>query len=63
VTEKQEFDFSRLANAAIFIPTPTQTTTYGVGPVVGLDTRLKLTDHVLLVPGVRLHNIRDNASS
>lgn len=45
------------------LPTSTRTITYGVGPVVGIDARLDLTDHVMLVPGIRLQGIGRNAAS
>jgi len=41
----------------IVVPNSTRTTTYGAGPVAGLEARVRLTDHVLLMPGVRLHGI------
>jgi hypothetical protein len=60
VTETQAFDFSRLPILIFIAPISTRTITYGVGPVVGVDARLDLTEHVMLVPGVRLHGIDDN---
>ena len=33
----------------------TRTTQYGVGPVVGLEARIGMTEHARLVAGVRLH--------
>lgn len=35
----------------------TRTVTYRVGPVVGIEGRIALTDHVRLVPGVRLYGM------
>jgi hypothetical protein len=32
----------------------TSTRTYEVGPLVGIDARIRMTDHLRLVPGVRL---------
>lgn len=32
----------------------TSTRSYGVGPLVGMDARIRMTDHLQLVPGVRL---------
>lgn len=32
----------------------TSTRSYGVGPLVGMDARIRMTDHLRLVPGVRL---------
>jgi len=40
-----------------FVPTATRTIDYGVGPVVGMEGRVALTDHVQLVPGIRLYGI------
>jgi hypothetical protein len=34
-----------------------RTTTYGLAPVVGFEARIALTDHIRLVPGVRLQGI------
>ena len=41
-------------------PTLSKTVSYGVRPLVGFEVRIDLTDHVELVPGVRLHGL-DNA--
>jgi len=35
----------------------TNSTAYGVGPFVGVESRIGLTDHAQLVPGVRLHGV------
>jgi hypothetical protein len=35
----------------------TRTITYGVGPVVGMEARIGLTDHVRLIPAIRLHGV------
>jgi hypothetical protein len=43
--------------AGTVVPNSTRTITYGVGPVAGMEARIGLTDHVSLVPGVRLHGI------
>jgi hypothetical protein len=56
VVEDLEFQFTRRI-ATIVIPNSTRTITYGVGPVAGIEGRIALTDHVRLVPGVRLHSI------
>lgn len=48
---------------AIVVPASTRTTTYGAGPVVGLEARVRLTDHVRLLPGVRLHGIGGDAGT
>jgi hypothetical protein len=38
-------------------PSETRVTHYGTGPVVGLEARIALTEHVRLIPGLRLHHI------
>ena len=38
-------------------PTVTKTVTYGVRPLAGFEARIGLTDHVDLVPGVRLQGL------
>ena len=56
VTEKFEFgDGPRVAG--LIVPGPTITTTYGMGPLVGWEARIALTDHVFVVPGVRLAGV------
>jgi hypothetical protein len=32
-------------------------TEYGVGPVAGIEARIRMTEHVRLVPGVRIHGL------
>jgi hypothetical protein len=39
------------------IPWRTKTVTYGVRPLAGLEARIGLTDHIDLVPGIRLHGL------
>jgi len=41
----------------VFPPSLTETMTYTAGPLAGVEARIALTDHVQLVPGVRLHGI------
>jgi hypothetical protein len=54
VTERVSYRFP--VRTGIVLPTSvTRTTMYGVGPVVGLEARVSLTEHVMIVPGVRLH--------
>lgn len=55
--EKMQFSFGPRAGLAptIVVPNSTRTTTYGAGPVAGLEARVRLTDHVFLLPGIRLH--------
>jgi hypothetical protein len=57
----EEASFEITARAAILppiiIPHSVRTTTYGLAPVVGVEARIALTDHIRLVPGVRLQGI------
>ena len=58
VVREIEFGIPRgfLAAGRPFIPSyKTRTTQYGVGPVVGAEGRVGMTEHVRLVAGVRLH--------
>ena len=41
----------------VFPPSVTKTTAYDVGAFAGIEGRIGLTEHVQLVPGVRLHGI------
>jgi opacity protein-like surface antigen len=41
----------------VFPPFDTKTVTYGVRPLAGFEARIELTDHVELVPGLRLHGL------
>jgi hypothetical protein len=41
----------------IGFPALTKTITYGVRPLAGFEARIKLTDQVDLVPGIRLHGL------
>ena len=59
VVEDVNFQFGRRTIAIIF-PTSTRTISYDVGPVVGIEARIGLTDHVRLVPGVRLQSLGGN---
>jgi hypothetical protein len=61
VVEDLDFQFVRRI-ATIVVPNSTRTITYGVGPVAGLEGRISLTDHVRLVPGVRLLTIAGSGS-
>ncbi len=38
-------------------PVLTSSTLYGVRPFVGVESRIAMTDHLQLVPGVRLHGL------
>jgi len=39
------------------LPRSTRTTEYSVGPMVGVEARVGMSDHLRLVPGVRLHGL------
>jgi hypothetical protein len=39
------------------LPASTKTVSYGVRPLAGLEARIELTEHVDLVPGLRLHGL------
>ena len=54
------FNFSGPRLAAIILPASTRTTMYGVGPLAGVDARIELTDHLRLVPGIRLQTVGGN---
>jgi hypothetical protein len=41
----------------VVIPSLTKTVTYGVRPLAGFEARIGLTEHVDLVPGMRLHGL------
>ena len=40
------------------LPRSTRTTEYSVGPMVGVEARVGMSDHLRLVPGVRLHALQ-----
>jgi len=56
VVEEARFQFTRAA-VGIIVPNSTRTISYSTGPVAGFEARIALTDHVRLVPGVRLQTI------
>jgi hypothetical protein len=60
----EEVDFSLAPRGGILpiiAPTSTRTTTYGAGPVAGLEARLTLTTRAFLIPGIRLHGTSSQA--
>ena len=59
IAEHVEFAFTRRP-IGIILPTSARTTMYRVGPLVGVEGRIRLTDHVIFVPGVRLQGIGGN---
>ena len=56
VVEEVTFQFNRRP-AGLIVPTSTRTVSYDVAPVVGMEARIGLTDHVRLVPGIRLQGV------
>lgn len=62
MVEEMEFELtSRAGVAPIVFPTSTRTTTYGTGPVAGVEARVQLTARAMLMPGVRLHGVGGDA--
>ena len=61
IVEDISFQFTRRI-VGIVVPNSTRTITYDVGPVAGIEARIALTDHVRLVPGVRLQSLGGNAA-
>jgi hypothetical protein len=57
---ESRFDFlpAGITLPTIFAPL-TKTVTYGVRPLVGFEACIGLTEHVNLVPGVRLHGLEN----
>lgn len=60
--EEMEFELTRRAALApIVVPSSIRTTTYGAGPVAGLEARVQLPARTILIPGVRLHGVGGDA--
>lgn len=57
ITETVSYRFPARAIGIVLPATSTRATMYGAGPVAGFEARIALTDHVMIVPGVRLHAI------
>ena len=59
VEQRFEYSFGIDPRLSPLIPTilprSTRVTQYGVGPMAGVEARIGMSDHVRLVPGVRLH--------
>jgi hypothetical protein len=51
------FEILPASTIPVVFPPITKSVTYGVRPLAGFEARIKLTDHVDLVPGVRLHGL------
>lgn len=64
-TTEQETSFSitPLLVGYVVAPQMTRTTQYDVGPVVGMEAHIGLTDHVRLVPGIRLQTLSSQSGS
>lgn len=62
MVEEMEFELTRRAALApIVVPSSIRTTTYGAGPVVGLEARVRFPARAILIPGVRLHGVGGGA--
>lgn len=59
VTQSTDVSFNSGRLPPLIVPQPgrSRSVSYGVGPVVGMEGRIALTDHVRLVPAVRLFGI------
>jgi len=59
IEQRYEYSFGVDPRLAAVIPTilprSTRVTQYGVGPMAGVEARVGMSDHLRLVPGVRLH--------
>ena len=58
VTETFSFQFTR--PIGLIVPNSTRTISYHVGPVVGVEGRIELTENARLVPGLRLQGLGGN---
>jgi hypothetical protein len=58
ITEEVSFQFTR--PIGIIFPNSTRTISYDVGPVVGVEGRIELTENARLVPGLRLQSLGGN---
>lgn len=58
ISEEISFQFTR--PIGLIIPNSTRTISYDVGPVVGVEGRIELTDNARLVPGLRLQSLGGN---
>ena len=55
-----EFSYNASGAPNVFaglVPRPSRTIDYGVAPIVGTEARIGMTDHLQLVPGIRLQTI------
>jgi hypothetical protein len=58
ITERFSYQFSR--PIGLIVPNSTRTISYDVGPLVGVEGRIELTDNARLVPGLRLQSLGGN---
>jgi len=60
-TTEFSYDFASTGRPNVFAPTllprPTRSIEYGVGPVVGLEGRIGMTEHLQLVPELRMQTL------
>lgn len=59
--EEIRYEVTRRVGSAV-VPVGARSTIYALTPVLGLDARIALTEHIRLVPGVRLQGIGPGAS-
>lgn len=61
IEQVYEYNFGGGGRANPLIPTilprSTRTTEYSVGPMVGVEARVGMSEHLRLVPGIRLHGL------
>lgn len=59
IEQRYEYDFGGggriLPALPTILPRSTRTTQYGVGPMAGVEAHIGMSDHLRLVPGVRMH--------
>lgn len=59
VTQETEFSFAFPSQIPGITRAPymTKSTAYGAGPIVGVETRIRMTDHLELTPGLRVQSL------
>jgi hypothetical protein len=60
VTQETEFSFTFPPPQVLGIiraPYTTKSSAYGAGPIVGVETRVRMTDHLELTPGLRVQSL------
>jgi hypothetical protein len=65
VVQEVEFNFPNvlLAQAAVPRPSSARITSYGVGPLVGTEARIRLAEHVRITPGIRVQSLGNDLAS